>query len=404
MSSPLIISAVTATLRNIVQTSIDAFFSGVTVTTSPPDKAHDGRTDNQVNIFLYHTGINAAWRNQDPPNRVKPGEVGHPPLALNLHYLVTAYGENNDDVRAQSLLGAAMIALHDMPILDPADLRAALPAPAQPGDQIERVRAVMEPMSLEENSKLWAAFQTNYRLSAAYVASVVLIDSLRPIRAALPVARRGDNDEGVTMLTTFPNLQSFAVRIGSTSIERMGQGSALPGDTLIIRGTGFQADGLAVRLSNNLVTHELVPSSISETEIRVVLPADAPDKWPPGYYALGLIVRDAANILHVSDELPLYLLPTITAFVSPISRIGGSLNLTLSVTPSVWPIQRAALLVGDREMQAAAHPVPANTLTFSMPQAAAGQFYLRLRVDGIDSLIIDPLTRQYDATKRITIT
>ena len=31
------------------------------------------------------------------PGRVRPGETGPPPLPLTLHYLLTAYGEDDDD-------------------------------------------------------------------------------------------------------------------------------------------------------------------------------------------------------------------------------------------------------------------------------------------------------------------
>ena len=42
--------------------------------------------------------------------------------------------------------------------------------------QSESVRLVHKPLSVEEISKLWSSyFQTNYRLSVAYIATVVLI-------------------------------------------------------------------------------------------------------------------------------------------------------------------------------------------------------------------------------------
>ena len=46
------------------------------------DKARNGNnTANQLNLFLYQTMVNAAWRNMDMPRQVKPGETGQPPLA-----------------------------------------------------------------------------------------------------------------------------------------------------------------------------------------------------------------------------------------------------------------------------------------------------------------------------------
>ena len=49
----------------------------------------------------------------------RDGEPAQPPLALNLFYLLTAYGRDNDAQRPFShmLLGRAMSILHDHPVL-----------------------------------------------------------------------------------------------------------------------------------------------------------------------------------------------------------------------------------------------------------------------------------------------
>ena len=66
------------------------------MTTLPLDKARGNNNNNQLNLFLYQIARNAAWSNRDIPQQVKPGETGVPPLALNLYYLVTAYGRDDD--------------------------------------------------------------------------------------------------------------------------------------------------------------------------------------------------------------------------------------------------------------------------------------------------------------------
>jgi len=109
MSNDRAIAAVTATLRNMLFQAVsgDADLAGTTVTTRPPDRARqDGTTSNQINLFLYRTSIDAAWRNQDPPG-IRPGESGQPPLPLVLSYLMTAYGEDDDEVLADSALWGA---------------------------------------------------------------------------------------------------------------------------------------------------------------------------------------------------------------------------------------------------------------------------------------------------------
>ena len=119
MSNTLSIAAVTATLRTLLNKAIKADLPGAEVTAKPPDKARDNFNGNQVNVFLYAEGINAAFRNGDMPGRVNPGETGQPPLPLVLYYLITAYGNEDDDILAHTMLNRAMGVLQDHPVLSP---------------------------------------------------------------------------------------------------------------------------------------------------------------------------------------------------------------------------------------------------------------------------------------------
>jgi hypothetical protein len=197
MSNDLAIAAVTATIRSLLE------FQGgdLTITTKPPDKAERDNQNRRLNLYLYQTSVNAAWRNRDLPNRVKPGEIGHPPLPLDLHYLLTAYGDDSPDVLDQRLLGRAMRILHDHALLSPEDVLNATEGngaleQSDLHEQIEAVRITPAPLSLDEISKLWTTFQTPYRASATFQASVVLIESQRPGRSAMPVLHRGAEDRG----------------------------------------------------------------------------------------------------------------------------------------------------------------------------------------------------------------
>ncbi len=94
-----------------------------------------------------------------------------------------------------------MSILHDHMILGAEEIRLATQGPLPEADldrQIERVRLTQHPVSLDELSKLWTGFSSPYRLSAAYQASVVLIESRRPTRSGLPVLTRGQGDSGIT--------------------------------------------------------------------------------------------------------------------------------------------------------------------------------------------------------------
>jgi hypothetical protein len=45
--------------------------------------------------------------------------------------------------------------------------------------------------------------------------------------------------------------------------------------------------------------------------------------------------------------------------------------------------------LNDREVPAQPHPSPTGTLTFRVDAASPGQHRVRLRVDGVDSLLVD---------------
>lgn len=410
MSNSLAIAAVTATLRNLLFQGVNADpdLSGTTVTTRPPDKARNGGSGNQLNLFLYQTAPNAALRNADMPRQVKPGEVGLPPLALNLFYFLTAYGSDDDDVLSHHLLGRAMSVLHDHPLLGATEIKDAL-ANNDLYAQIERVRITMQPLSLDELSKLWTTFQTQYRITAAYEAAVVLIESERPARAALPVLTRGPDDKGVAaqadLTPPFPAIQS--------ALPPNNQPSARLGDVLTLGGHHLDGNGLRLlfrspRLDDPIEVTQIL--SRSATEIRVTLPdaaADpqAPANWPAGFYMVSAVISTNGAPDRTTNEAPLSLAPRIT-IPATVARDGsGDATLTLTCVPEVRPEQRAALLLGDREIVAEPHSAQTDSLTFVIRAAHAGEFFVRLRVDGIDSLLIDRSVTPpvFDSSQKVKI-
>ena len=158
MSNSLAIAAVTATLRRMLQTAIQPLSPGAQVTARPLDRAREGITVDSLNLFLYNTGVDAAWRNADMPG-VNPGELAVPPLALILSYLVTSYSQADDDVVSHRLLGGAMSMLNDHSVLDPATIETALPG----NDlylQVERVKKTRSSLDTAKRYKLWTAVQT----------------------------------------------------------------------------------------------------------------------------------------------------------------------------------------------------------------------------------------------------
>ncbi|MBZ4415588.1 Pvc16 family protein [Myxococcus sp. RHSTA-1-4] len=417
MSNSLAIAAVTATLRDLLlraaqplpgDPSSDTELADLTVTTRTPDKARTAEDRNQLNIFLYQTAANAALRNRAPG---RPGETAHPPLALSLYYLVTAYGRGGEELLGHRLLGRAMSIMHDQGNLLPSDIKLSLPG----NDlhlQLERVRIAPHHLSSEEMSKLWTLFQTQYRLSMVYEASVVLIDSIRPAKAPLPVLARGSSsDAGVAvqpfLVAPFPGITALLAPNGQPA-ARLGVG-ATPGDVLAIRGTQLTGSSVRVELAHRHLAapHSLTPLAGSQaTELRVQLPTASPS-WPAGLYSLSVVVGREDRPEATTNALPLALAPRILSIApNPAPRDGsGNVTLTVTCSPEVWPEQRVSLLVGDAEVRAEPHPDKTGTLTFLLEPAPVGQHLVRLRVDGVDSLLVDysATPPAFDPSQRVTI-
>lgn len=406
MSDDLAIAAATATLRSLLDVGMGS--GTVNVTASALDKARSGGGP-QVNLFLYQAQIDAAWRNQDIPGKVKPGETGRPPLPLTLFYLLTAYHDDKDDVQAQKLLGRAMRILHDHPLLGSTEIKDALPL-SNLHEQIERVRITLQPLPIDEVSKLWAAFQTPYRTSVAYQVSVVLIESRRSAKAPLPVLRRGEDDRGVA---SQPDLESPFPTLTGLVLPN-GQASARLGDEVTLLGHHLDQGTLTVLVNPPVAPP--TPVQVLEqtaTAVRIKL-LNAVKRWSAGVYTVALELKDGSRV-NVTNALPFALAPRVTSATSPVPRGPApdlKAEITLKCSPEFHSGQRAALLLGDREVPAlplALPPPPApqqtDTLKFEVLQAPLGKHFLRLRIDGVDSFLIDPAADPpaFDETKKVEI-
>ena len=405
MSNPMAIAAVTATVRNLLEQGInrDASLNFTAVTVRSPDKARqDSDTGNQINLFLYHTLPNAAWRNQDMPRQVRAGEQGYPPLALNLAYLLTAYGRDNDEIISHRLLGQAMSVLHDHPLLGANEIEAAL-ANNDLHTQVERVRLTPMPLSLEELSKLWTTFQTQYRISAFYQAAVVLIESSRAVQSALPVLQRGKQDRGadVQAANALPILEQVQLPPQQSGVRLA--------ETLTLEGRHFFDAPVLVRVRHFRLSAPLdIPATSTGTSVSVPLqinPATDATTFPAGFYTVAVVVTRNDHQWS-SNELPFVLAPRLTNLPLSVARVGGTATITLACTPAVQPEQRAVLLMGDREIVANAHSTVTSSLEFEVSNATAGSFLVRLRVDGADSLLVDQTstTPNFDQSQKVTIT
>jgi len=407
VSNTLAIAAATTALRNLLQAGIPALdpdLSDLEVTTRSPDAARENLSATSLNLFLYRTAVNAGWSNTDLPSSVRPGETGYPPLALNLQYLVTAYGRDAVDKDAWShrVLGGAMSVLHDHPLLGADEIRQATNG-NDLAEQPERIRISWLPLTVDDISRLWTAFQSQYRVSVAYEVTVVLIDSRRPSRAPLPVLTRGQDDRGVMAVTGgAPVLR--AIR------PPRSQPAGRLGEDLVVEGDQLDANPL-IRFASTLPEPPPIvelprrPPQAGEPPGRfAVRPLDQPDdpdalgRWVPGFYTVTAVLTPAGLPALVSNAVAFALAPriTVTPNASGGAPVAPGTTLTVTCSPRAHPAQRVQLLFGDQLLEPTGftNPDPASpafqttptTLTFTVPAVGTGVYLARLRVDGVDSL------------------
>ena len=200
MSNHLAIATVTAALRKRLESALTADLTdlAVTVNHGRPDGASKGQPEARVNLFLYQVSPNGALANADLPTRGAGGRlVARPTVALDLHYLITFYGDETQ-LEPQRIMGSVVRMLEAKPVVTrelieavTADTNFPYLSESDLAQAVETVKFTPEPLSLEEMSKLWSVFfETPYGLSVAYRASVVTIEAAETARQVLPVSER----------------------------------------------------------------------------------------------------------------------------------------------------------------------------------------------------------------------
>ncbi|MEH0422085.1 DUF4255 domain-containing protein [Streptomyces sp. B21-083] len=193
MSNALAIAHVTQALAVLIENNLGPEFdAAVTVETRKPPTEPSGEPT--IHVFLYQVTPNTSQRNNDLPTRAADGTlVKRPAAALDLHFLISAYGEENELV-GQRLIGMVVRTLHEIPILPKDVIEQAGEKPYLAGSDLlesaQRVRFTPTVMDVDETSKLWGMlYQTPYSLSVVYQAALVLVDGRAAPVAAKPVQR-----------------------------------------------------------------------------------------------------------------------------------------------------------------------------------------------------------------------
>ena len=402
MSNTLAIAAVTTAIRHVLDEALGGVqpgaVGGAQVTTLRPEQVATlgpgPSKPSGLNVYLYEITPNHAWNLTDLPTRRGDGSLTRRPVAaIDLHYLITAYGDEAV-LAPQRLMARAVLALSvnqvltrdlvaaavdhydgdtNMGFLDNADL----------GEQPELVKLSPQVLTLEELSRLWGILGPHYLLSVAYTATVVVLEAQVSPRTAMPVLQRSLE---VAPLDR-PRLQS----VTGVDPTRM----VVEGTTLRLRGSGLHGPVTAVVVAGS----ELLPvGTVTNEGVQVVV---APTV-PAGVQSVHVVHRERAGppgsppprTLARSNALPVVVHPSIAPIAPPTPQ-----QFAVSVHPSIVSGQRAELQL----TRVVAVDGGINTITLEVPTPDAGDppaasvavsragipsgdWIVRLAVDGAESL------------------
>ncbi len=416
MSNALSIAAVTAVLKDLLENglvndSITASVGDVIVTALPPDLITVGTDERaQLNFFLYQVtqNRNVDWVSQEfrsKHSRInKSPRSVNPPLALDLHYLLTAYGAK--DFQAEVLLGYAMQLLHKTPVITSEIIGNALKnasigttsvfsqalvgvSISDLAEQIGQIKLSPEFFNMEDTSKLWSALQTHYRPSASYLASMILIES----------SDTQKSEGGCSVFSTEPSIEQV---IGTAQTDQL----IIAGQTLVIRGKRLRGEVTRIRLGKTETL--LVPEDIKETQISLLVPLNL----FAGVQSIQVVQMKMGNQnsqhLIESNVAAFVLHPKITATVAQVENSGDNLRkaaITVKFHPKVGKNQRIILLLNSLTSD---HPVVysfavapphenTDNITIPVQNIQPGTYLVRVQVDGAESLLHTNQTGEYDS-------
>ena len=424
MSTALAIAATTRVLSSVIDQAIHDAGVGTVLgpppylTSKAPDQLETGADEAaQLSLFLYHVTYNQGWREVGLPSRNGAGAgINRPPLGLDLHYLLIAYGDS--EYVPQVLLGLGMQALHETPFLYRQQIASVFtpPPPLSPldtalatadlGDQVEMIKVTPEPLSTEDLSKLWTAFGGKFRPSAGYEATVVLIESTAAVQAALPVLSRN-----------LSVLQLLQPSITAVTPLHLPWAATL---SLTLTGTNLTGPGVAVVFDNNPAAPQ-VPQVLGSAGSQVTATVPA---LPAGINTLRVVQQvavgapPAKNVVESNVSL-FYLQPVIQQGPAPpdddLITVGPAdttqtppvTPVTVQLDPAIDSTQQVQLLLNELApppgtvplsftFDATASQITAHSVTFATSGTRPGAYLVRVRVDGAESLLrTDPVTQAY---------
>lgn len=153
---------------------------------TPVDKG-----DFYLSLYLYNVKESGDNRKTQMISR-GTGEIQYPPMAIDLHYMLTVQSPAELQSRAldeHRILGRAIQVLYDNSVLRGSSVLGTL------AEREEEVRIVMDNITGDGMLNMWNFADTPYRLSVSYLVGPVMIDSTR-VKSSKRVLERDVSIEG----------------------------------------------------------------------------------------------------------------------------------------------------------------------------------------------------------------
>lgn len=431
MSNYLAIATVTAALQRLLQEGIQEDVPGATVTTIRPDNPGSANQTVGINIYLYQATPNPAWRNADLRTRRPKGDlIKHGQAALDLHYLLTFYG-NEQALEPQRLMGSAIRTLVDRPTLTRDTIQDTIEqsnltflSDSTLADQVQLVQFIPSSITTEDLSRIWSVFfQIPYSLSFAFQGTAVLIQGEKPGKTALPVRKREFYVSPIRPVIDQVKLErpQFAIEAVEEAEERALEPLTRSSDwVIVIQGRRLLGEQTTVRIGRADVT----PQIVTDEEVRLQLSRLSPAEsgglragvqgvqvvHPSQARSIAGRSEAAAPDLEVeSNVLPLVLCPTILSDSGGLTVTNaveqdedvyrGSVTVRLDVT--VTPEQRVFLLLNGTEtpktyiFRASRRTANTDVIHFPIQEVVADAYLARVQVDGAESPLTVDRDNQY---------
>jgi hypothetical protein len=394
MSSALAIGAAMRAIadqidKGVVAAGLFSLIGAAQTTVRPPDlePVGDSVENDHLNLFLYTVTTNSGWRNTAATRNPAGFRIGRPPLGIDLHFMLSAYG--SAQYHRELLLGVGMQVLYEQPFLDRNQIRALLNsggppleqklATAQLDQQIEQIKISPHDLSADELYKLWSAFGSKCRPSACYVATVVLIESKDEVQSAPPVTTR---NLGVVPYEP-PSIDQI-----QPAVFMLAGGP----QSVVLTGSGFQAPGTMVVIGSVVVPFDSsTATSASLTVPLAVLPGpnllQVIRQYPIG--------QPPAKMIGQSSPVAFVVQPSVGAITTPITL--SVQQIVVAVVPNCGSNQSATLLLNQTDaalgttphtyaIDAVASDIAGATIAFDASSVASGTYLVRLRIDGTESV------------------